>query len=109
MDISKLDGIFDANAVKEISLFESIMSFFREAGASGRDYDEFTGLNDTFIHSYCSMLDFIYMELFQDDNLDRCLLVESSSLLVILKYLRVVFEKLSSKKCWKTNHRKYFL
>lgn len=92
-DINEIKGIFDANAVKEISLFESLMRFFHETSLENEE----KGLNEAFIHSYSSMLDCVHMELFQENNADKFFLVESKSLSIILQYLKIIFEKLTSK------------
>jgi hypothetical protein len=81
-----------------MSLFESLMCFIREAVVAGMELNQLKGLSDTFIHSYCSILDLVQVELLENNDSDHVFLTESSSLLVIFKYLRMIFDKLSRKK-----------
>ena len=87
-------GLVRSNSVKEISLFENLLFFFRQVAAAGMDFDHLKGLSDTFIRSYCSMLDLVQMELLVDNDSDR---IESSNLVAIMNYLRMIFDKLSRK------------
>jgi hypothetical protein len=68
------------------------------------DFDQFKGLSEAFIHSYCTMVDLVQMELLVDNDADQ---IESGNAVGILKYLRMIFEKLSRKK-YMANYRNAF-
>ena len=96
IDICEIRGIFQDHAVKEISLFENLMIFFRQINTIFLVDGQLDGLNETFLNSYSSMLDCVLFEVFQGNQIDNNLLVDSTNLVVIFKYLKIIFQRLTS-------------